>query len=150
VPAAGGVQGPGVTAKEIFIGIAYTANGDQANAAIGAAISRGDERKNAQAVIDQINERGGVAGRKLKPVFYAYDAQSTETSASQDQGACAAFTEDNKVFAVASGGLTETFNGCMQKAGVLRSRPGSSSTPTGLLRPVPDVLQRRHDEPGTG
>lgn len=126
---AAGRNSPGVTTNEIFIGITFTNNGDQANAAIGAAISRGDERKNAQAVIDAINERGGVAGRKLKPVFYGYDAQSTETSASQDQGACAAFTEDNKVFAVTSGGLTDTFNACMQKAGVLQVTAGELIDP---------------------
>jgi hypothetical protein len=124
-PAAAGKNGPGVTAKEIFIGIAYTANGDQANAALGAAISRGDERQNARAVIDDINEKGGVAGRKLVPVFHGYDAQSTETSASQDQAACATFTQDNKVFAVTSVGITETFAACMKKAGVLQITTGS-------------------------
>jgi hypothetical protein len=124
-PVAGGKNGPGVTAKEIFIGIAYTANGDQANAALGAAISRGDERQNARAVIDDINEKGGVAGRKLVPVFHGYDAQSTETSASQDQAACATFTQDNKVFAVTSIGITETFAACMKKAGVLQITTGS-------------------------
>lgn len=124
-PRVAGRNGPGVTAKEIFIGIAYTANGDQANAALGAAISRGDERKNAQAVIDDINEKGGVGGRKLVAVFHAYDAQSTETSASQDQAACATFTQDNKVFAVTTTGLTETFAACVLKARVLQITTGS-------------------------
>ncbi len=129
-PAAVGKNGPGVTAKEIFIGIAYTANGDAANAALGAsAITRGDERANARAVIDDINERGGVAGRKLVAVFHAYDAQSSETSAQQDQAACATFTQDNKVFAVTAGGLTDTFPACMKKAGVLQITSGGIIDP---------------------
>lgn len=114
-----------MTDKEILIGITYTANGEQANAAVGAAISRGDERQNAKAVIAQINERGGVAGRKLVPVFHAYDAQSAEPNESQDQAACATFTQDKKVFAVASIGLTENFTACLHKAGVLQITSGS-------------------------
>lgn len=124
-PVARGKQGPGVTAKQVFIGITYTANGDQANRALGAAISRGDERQNARAVIDDINERGGVAGRKLVAVFHGYDAQSSETAAQQDQAACATFTQDNKVFAVTSTGLTDTFSACMKQAGVLQITTGS-------------------------
>ena len=122
-PGAAGKNGPGVTAKEIFIGIAYTKNGDQANAAIGAAISRGDERENARAVIDQINERGGVAGRKLVPVFHAYDAQSAETTAQQQQAACATFTEDNKVFASTASG-DDALDACLAKAGVFQVTSG--------------------------
>lgn len=122
---AAGAQGAGVTAKEIFIGITYTSNGDAANAAVGAAISRGDERKNSQAVIDQINERGGVAGRKLVAVFHAYDAQSSEPNESQDQAACATFTEDKRVYASTSLGLTENFSACLRKAGVLQIAAGS-------------------------
>jgi hypothetical protein len=122
-PVAAGKNGPGVTAKEIFIGIAYTKNGDQANAAIGAAISRGDERENARAVIDEINEKGGVAGRKLVPVFHAYDAQSAETSAQQQQAACATFTEDNKVFASTASG-DDALDACLAKAGVFQVTSG--------------------------
>jgi ABC-type branched-subunit amino acid transport system substrate-binding protein len=113
-----GSQGVGVTASSIFVGIPYKENGDAANKALGAgAITTGDEKADAQAVIDDINARGGVAGRKLVPVFHAYDAQSTDTYADQDQAACADFTQDHHVFAVAGLGDTDTFFNCMNNAG---------------------------------
>ena len=113
-----------MTAKEIFIGIPFEKGGDQANAAVGAAISKGDARQNAQAVIDEINERGGVAGRKLVPVFHPIDANSRETNSSQDQAACETWTKDNKVFAATFAGLTDTLAGCLKKAGVLQITAG--------------------------
>lgn len=125
-PAAGpgGANGPGVTADKIFIGVAYTENSDAANAAIGAAgITGSDQKANAQAVLDEINARGGVAGRKLVPVFHAYDAQSSQSAEEQDQAACATFTQDNQVFAAGSG-LTENLAACLQKAGVVMVNSG--------------------------
>ena len=122
-PYAGGggaaVQGIGVTATTVSIGIVYTENADASNKAFGLDLASGDEKANAQAIIDDINAHGGVAGRKLVPVFHAYDATSSDTDASQDQAACADLTEDHKVFAVAASGLTETWDACMKKAGVL-------------------------------
>lgn len=113
------VAGPGVTATTIAVGVPYTANGDAANAAIGAeGLTAGDQKANNQAVIDEINAQGGVAGRKLVPVFHAYDATSSESRASQDQAACEAFTRDAKVLLVLGAGLTEVFAACMEKAGV--------------------------------
>lgn len=122
--ASGSAAAPGVTADKIYIGVAYTANADAANSAIGASgITGSDQKKNATAVIDEINARGGVAGRTLVPVFHAYDAQSSQSAAEQDAAACATFTQDNRVFATGSG-LTENFAACMQKAGVIMVNSG--------------------------
>src|SRR4051812_3012953 len=116
---------PGVTATTIKVGVTYTANGEAANAALGAsAITRGDEKGYMKAVIDDINERGGIAGRKLVPVYFAYDAQSAESKDAQDQAACAALTQDNHVFVAFGGGLTENFDACLQKAGVVKLGSG--------------------------
>jgi hypothetical protein len=116
---------PGVTATTIKVGVPYTANGEAANAALGAsAITRGDEKGYMTAVIDDINERGGVAGRKLSPVYFAYDAQSADSKDAQDQAACAALTQDNHVFVSFAGGLTENFDACLAKAGVAKLSSG--------------------------
>jgi len=115
---------PGVTATEIKIGIMYLVNGDQAAKTAGYNVSRGNEEKNWRAVIAEVNARGGVAGRKLVPVFYAWDAQSTQTTASQEAAECAAFTQDNKVFAVVTTG-TPDFTACLTRAGVLHVTTGS-------------------------
>jgi ABC-type branched-subunit amino acid transport system substrate-binding protein len=120
----------GLTSSAIQVGITYTSNGEEANAAIGAsAITRGDERADSQAVIDDINAHGGINGRKLKPIYYAYDAQSSDTRENQDQAACSHFTEDHHVFALLGGGLTENFDACMARAGVLQVSSGTIIDP---------------------
>lgn len=115
---------PGVTATEIKLGITYLKNGDQAAKAAGYNLSRGDEEKNWQAVTAEVNARGGMAGRKLVPVYYAIDAQSTQTYAAQEQAACTHFTQDSRVFAVVTNG-TPDFTACLNKAGVLHATTGS-------------------------
>lgn len=114
------VNGPGVTDKAVYVGIDYETNGDAANAAIGASgLTQGDTKADAQAVIDDINAHGGVAGRKLVPVWHATDAQSQQTRATQDQETCATFTQDHHVFAAAALGFTDNFLACLTKAGVV-------------------------------
>src|SRR5207302_743192 len=54
------------------------------------------ERAAWQAYIDEVNAGGGVAGRKLVPVFQQYDV----TSADSQLAACRALTQDQKVFVV--------------------------------------------------
>ncbi|MGA8256462.1 MAG: ABC transporter substrate-binding protein [Nocardioides sp.] len=109
----------------IKIGIAYTSDGTEANSAIGAGFATGNDKDNNQALVDEINESGGVDGRKLEPVFFAYSAQTSETASSQDQAACSAFTEDESVAFVLGGGLTDTLNSCLLKAGVLHINSGT-------------------------
>jgi ABC-type branched-subunit amino acid transport system substrate-binding protein len=118
--AAGAVQGVGVTAKEIFVGITYQTNGDQANKALGVgAISQGDTKADAQAIVDDINAHGGVAGRKLVPVWFNYDVSDTRPYTVQDNAACAKFTQDNHVFAVLGTGITDNYTACATKAGAI-------------------------------
>jgi hypothetical protein len=118
------VQGVGVTATTISVGIPYFTNGDAYNAAAGAAVKNGDPAADWRAVIDDINAHGGVVGRKLVPVFHPYDANSTEPGDSQDQAACSDFTEDHHVFAVL-GRSTDVLNACLNKAGVIHIDSGS-------------------------
>jgi len=112
--------GPGVTDKEIFIGAGYAVNSAAANAALGAGgIDQGDDKKNTQIVIDDINAHGGVAGRKLTPVWYQLDATSPQTTDQQYQAVCETLTKDNKVFAVGGGGESDTMLNCMNNAKVV-------------------------------
>ena len=123
-------QGAGVTATSVYVGITYTTNADAANAAIGAAgITSGDEKADARAVIDDINAHGGVAGRKLVPVFHAYDANSQQTRATQDQAACSDFTQDHHVAAVVGTGLSDVWNSCFTKAHVVDVNSGTIIDP---------------------
>ena len=111
--------GPGITDKEIHIGTGYAVNAGAANAAFGAGgIDQGDDKRNTQIVIDDINARGGIAGRKVIPEFYELDATSPETTDAQFQRACESLTGDRKVFAV-MGGDNDTFLRCLHNAKVV-------------------------------
>ncbi|MCU1600894.1 MAG: hypothetical protein JWO22_1603 [Frankiales bacterium] len=120
-----GSTGLGVTAKTISIGIGYSTDGDAANAAIGAgSFTQGDEKGSAQALIDEINAHGGVAGRKLVGVFHGYNVTSATPGSTQDQAACDDWTVDHKVIAVMSSSLTDTLVACLKQRGVLLIKAG--------------------------
>jgi ABC-type branched-subunit amino acid transport system substrate-binding protein len=114
------VQGVGVTATKIYVGLTYQTNGDAANQALGAnSITQGDQKADEQAVVDDINAHGGVAGRKVVPVYYNYDVTDTRPYADQDNAACAKFTQDNHVFAVLGNGVSDNYVACNTKAGAI-------------------------------
>lgn len=115
-----GLSGPGVTAKEIYVGVVDAQNADAVNQAAGVgAITHGDSNANARAVIDDINKHGGVAGRKLVMVTAPFDTTSTQSFETQWAAICETFTEDRPVFAVLDTG-TESFHDCLAKAGVVQ------------------------------
>lgn len=111
-----GKPGPGVTATSISVGISYTASSNP-NGNVGAGgVTVGNEKADAQIVIDDINAHGGVAGRKLVPTFYKVPA--TTTAQQDEQAECASFTQDHPVFAVLGSG-SHSFLTCMNDAGVV-------------------------------
>jgi hypothetical protein len=111
------VAARGVTATTIKIGIPYTKfNG----AAFGAAgVDSGDQKGFAEAVIADINRRGGVLGRKLVPVWFETPGPGSGSDPAQGyQAACTRFTQDSPVF-IAIGTLpSDNYRACLQKAGV--------------------------------
>ena len=117
--------GLGVTAKTISLGFGYASDGDAANAAIGAdGITSGDEKANSQALVDEVNAHGGVAGRRLVPVFHPYNLTSPDPGTAQDEAACQDWTVDHKVMAVFSSSLSENLVACLKKAGVVFVKGG--------------------------
>jgi ABC-type branched-subunit amino acid transport system substrate-binding protein len=121
IPPGGSSQqmGLGITDSKIYIGVVYSSGADAANRALGNNITTGDQQADAQAVIDEINSNGGVAGRKLVPIYYDYQTADARPYTTIDSEACAKFTQDNHVFAVAGDGLTDNFDACIDHAGVL-------------------------------
>lgn len=116
VGSAGG-RSIGVTDTEIFLGIGYATNGSQANEAIGAgAATSTDGKKAMELLIKDLNDRGGINGRKVVPVWHAVDALAAKTYEQHGQEMCATWTEDNKVFA-AFGAPYESLRQCMENAG---------------------------------
>jgi hypothetical protein len=115
----------------------YAVNSGTANAAIGASgLDQGDDKKNAQIVIDDINAHGGVLGRKLVPVFHELDATSAETADAQYQQACDDLTQDHKVL-VAFAGEVETFLQCTHNRKVIAIADDLTTYDQDVLRRYP-------------
>jgi ABC-type branched-subunit amino acid transport system substrate-binding protein len=87
----------GVTADSIKVGVLI---GDSSgSAAFGIdteSFNPTAEQAAWQGYMDQLNERGGVLGRRLVPVYAKFDALSD----AEKEAACASLTQDHKVFAV--------------------------------------------------
>lgn len=112
---------PGVTAKEIYVGLVYDENAGAVNQAAGVgSVTTGDSKANSRAIIDDINAHGGVAGHKLVPVYARFDSNSTQTFDQQYAAICQQFTQDSpRVFAVIDDAdLVESYRKCLTNAGV--------------------------------
>jgi hypothetical protein len=121
-------KAPGVTPTTIYIGVPYSSQsgaGDRAIGAAGAAPSY-DTRNVVNAVIDYANGHGGFGGRKLKALYYDYPL--TTNADTNDQSACAFWTQDNKVFANLGG--TDIRDACAEKAGGVALNAGAATAQT--------------------
>jgi hypothetical protein len=85
---------PGVTASTIKIGVTYVDT--EALKSVGLDYNLGDHKAVYNALVKDINDHGGINGRKLQLVISPVDATKT---ASQD-AACLKLTEDDKVFLI--------------------------------------------------
>jgi ABC-type branched-subunit amino acid transport system substrate-binding protein len=105
------------------VGITYVQGADQALAALGASkISLGDTKAVFQTMVDWINKTGGLAGRQVVPVWFAY--QATGDPETQHQAACAAFTQDSHVLfatgiTLAFGPSGDTLVPCLAQHGAM-------------------------------
>jgi hypothetical protein len=131
----------GVTATTITVGqlIVNGASGLADSAGIKGA-QTGDQKAIAQAVIDHLNAKGGLAGRRIVPVFYDVNLGSYQANQpGEAQAACTALTQDQPVYAVASyvAWGSEDLYACLDKAGVIVAGTGELTT---------DALVRRHPD----
>ena len=116
---AGVDNGPGVTATTVTIGVSYYQSAKEANAAFGGkGLDFGDPVAGIRLLVDDINAHGGIAGRKVQPLFYAIDPQSSSPYAALAQAECTYFTEDHKVFAVIDSTPAADARACLEKHGV--------------------------------
>jgi ABC-type branched-subunit amino acid transport system substrate-binding protein len=91
----------GITDTTIKIGIPVLANAEAAAGLLGAAnIRPGDNRIESQALIADINSRGGINGRKIEPEFYDVDFGNPSSVQANVLAACNHFADDSKVFAI--------------------------------------------------
>lgn len=118
-PTHGARTGKGITPDKIFVGLVKVENAGEANDAIGAgAVSQGDPNRQTRAMVNEINRTGGLAGRKLVPVWYELDENTAQTKAQIEQQMCATWTQDSEVFAAfPRDQTTDLLKACMEKAG---------------------------------
>ena len=101
LPTAARTSGFGYTATQIYIGVAYdsTLSQELGGAGVGSA-SVGDQHAQVEAIVAELNARGGIAGRHVVPVFYDTKGMTSNNDPSTlAQAACAFWTQDNHVFA---------------------------------------------------
>lgn len=118
VAAKGPTSGRGFTKDTIYIGYLTWKEVSAAGSAVGYAVDYGDQEAIGQAVVDDINARGGIAGRKVVLSFYDYATSEILGNPEQaDQAACSKMTEDRPVFAVVAvtGILSEVLPECLAK-----------------------------------
>ena len=85
----------GVTSTQIKIGIGLIDVGQAAQ--FGYNFDIGNEQARYQALIDNINNAGGINGRKIVPYYDTFNAVDPTASS---QAACIDWTQTQKVFAV--------------------------------------------------
>lgn len=126
LPAGQAAPAPGTrNTSPLKVGITYIDNSGS-SAALGVDSNENTNGRNtARAMVAAINKAGGLAGRKLVPVEYAWNSQSTNYS--QDASvACEKFSKDEPVQVVLDGafGTTGGFGACLQKASILQITRG--------------------------
>jgi len=93
--AATGAAAQGVTKDSVKIGIAII---DYDSIKDFLDYNHGDQRAVAQSVVDDINQHGGINGRKIIPVFKEYPPIPGREP--DPLSLCTSWAEDDKVFAV--------------------------------------------------
>ena len=143
-PLPGRTSPPGVTTP-LSIGFVVQANSSELAKSVGADnLQNGDERATVEALVQDLNARGGIQGRRIVPVIYEYDPASDSDLSVIQQEACAAFTEDNRVVAALLGWhdfSDHALETCLQRKGVVTvNSAGILTGDEALLRRLPDYI----------
>lgn len=120
-------RGPGITDTKIYLGVGYNSQRSATAIALGAAgaASTYDIRDVVNTVIRYANAHGGFAGRQLEAVFFDSKGADAQTA---DGQACATWTQDHKVFALAGG--SDQRDACAEKAHAIALGAGSATATT--------------------
>ena len=95
--------GRGVKADRIILGWEGLADTTEAaTRAVGVSASEtseADQRAQIQAMIDDLNKRGGIGGKRVEMIFHFVDV-TQGTAESRGQQSCEFFTTDHEIFAL--------------------------------------------------
>lgn len=117
-----GIKGltEGITEKTIKVGVPTIENGAAITGLLGAAdLQIGDPQIEASALINDLNARGGILGRKIEPVYAPVDYANPNLEAAY-LASCNKMTDDGHVFAVLDVlNPPPSFVACIAQKGVL-------------------------------
>ena len=91
-------SGPGVTDTSVKIGFIIVDQTQLKKLLRFDSPDVGDVKGQIEALVADVNSRGGIAGRRIEPVIVVYDALLDTPDA--EEKLCRTFTEDDPVFAV--------------------------------------------------
>jgi hypothetical protein len=111
--------GPGISPSKIYFGIAHIEAGAANSSVFGTPLDA-DSRKPYNAMIEEVNKNGGILGREVVPLYFKFDANSTETIDQQSQEACSYWTEDNEVFGILYNDGNGLLAECAKRAGAIQ------------------------------
>ena len=114
----------GVTPDAIKLGIMILNVGNVERLGVAVGVDPEQQQAAWNAYVAQVNESGGVNGRKIQPVFRQFDVTSNDSQ----RAACLALTKDSKVFAVLDIALTTANALCVSD---------ENETPLVTLQPMP-------------
>jgi hypothetical protein len=118
------------TTVSIGVGTASDYNGFVGSFGLKGISYDGDPNVWFDAVVNDINKRGGLLGRKIVLVKHDYDtAETVNNTAQANQKACVTWTQDHPVAAVLLGGfiVEDTLLTCLAKASTPLVFPGAGS-----------------------
>lgn len=87
----------------VQIGFLVQENSDSFYSSVGVNASSGDHQAMVTTLVNDLNSRGGLGGRRVQPVYAAINLADPSTRDAQSERACSTFLQDNKVAAVVSG-----------------------------------------------
>ena len=111
------VAGQGWDRDHVFVGIITNSDIRQVATTLGVeSLDSGDQRADAGAMIAELNDRGGLLGRRVTGVYF--DVRTSDNRETSAQATCDYFTQDHPVLLVIDGAVqndTPSFRACMAK-----------------------------------
>lgn len=145
--------GPGVTATTIRMGALYLSPGEQDRLNNSAGVGGSDDgsgeanaRQEFRALVDHVNARGGLGGRKVELFPREVEVTNGADFATISQAACEFFVRDAKVavvvvYADISVAGDKSFGDCLDKAGIAQVNAWYSGGDERYLRAHPLIFE---------
>lgn len=116
-----GEDGPGVTQNTIKLGLMYLRDTQEIYDSVGGESYGGsyDYKRGWEALVRYQNEHGGIAGRRIIPNLFAVDYFTSESAIQQQREQCAAWTQDDRVFAGVTYISSDDILKCLHDAGAV-------------------------------